>query len=114
MKQTIKITENELKKIVKNSIKTVLTEGAWGYGILDNDAVRDKLDDFCKETIVEPLEKLKETKDGGLVWEIVGIYEFIIENLLMKDGELKSIMQESQLLGNLEEMLDAIENDKNG
>lgn len=49
MKQVIKLTESELKGIIENKVKLFLTEGTWGYGILDNDSVRDKLDDFCKK-----------------------------------------------------------------
>lgn len=66
---------------------------------------------FVKKNIIRPLEKLK-AKDSQSAWEIVGMYEFIIDNLLMKDGELTSIMQDSKLLPNLEEMINTIESDK--
>ena len=70
--------------IVENS---PLNEGAWGYGILDNDSALDKQDKFGKFAIKLLSVKINTSKDSDEKWANLGVLVDFLKKY--DDNELK-------------------------
>ena len=65
MKKIIRLTENDLHKIIKESVKKVLKEANWSNALSDpNDFDPNDVDD---EYDTDPLNKWKRDKEDGLI-----------------------------------------------
>lgn len=51
----------------------VLEEGAWGYGILDNDAALDYQSETTKAYILKVMKDIKNASDSQMKWAKVGV-----------------------------------------
>lgn len=61
-----------------------ITEGSWGYGILDNDKALDNQTDFGKSSLIPLMAKLKSSNDGDEKWANLGV---LIDFLKKYDDE---------------------------
>lgn len=65
MKKIIRLTENDLHKIIKESVKKVLKEANWSNALSDpNDFDPNDVDD---EYDTDPLNRWKRDKEDGLI-----------------------------------------------
>lgn len=100
------------------SLSKYIFEGSWGYDPMDSDQYHDNLDTFVKSNVTKSLDDLytqkknKDTSYGSEIWTVIGIYEFFIFNLYMKDYELTYDLERSDLVANLESMIDMCDNDE--
>ena len=70
--------------IIENDI---LNEGAWGYGILDNDSALDKQTEFCKNSIRTLYTNLNMSINSDDKWANLGVLVDFIKKY--KDNEVK-------------------------
>lgn len=96
------------------SLSQYITEGAWGYDILQNDGVRDKLcGELGKKIIIPYLKSIFTEKDHyDSRWNAIGIYVYTIDNFFMNDSELMSVLGDTDIIDKLEIMVNDAFNDK--
>lgn len=67
--------------MIKN-FKQYITEGAWGYGSLDNDYVLDDRDELLKDFIQNVLNKCNNISgNGDKAWKAIGLIDILIAML---------------------------------
>lgn len=96
------------------NLKDYILEGAWGYDILQNDGVRDKLcGELGKKIIIPYLKSIFTEKDHyDSRWNAIGIYVYTIDNFFMNDSELMSVLGDTDIIDKLEIMVNDAFNDK--
>ena len=99
------------------SLSQYITEGAWGYDILQNDSVRDELcGNFARKVVIPYLQSIFiDSKEADCLdnrWVAIGIYVYTIDNFFMNDGELMSTLGDYDIIDKLEIMVNNSFNDK--
>lgn len=96
------------------SLKEFINEGSWGYDILQNDGVRDKLcGELGNKIIIPYLKSIFTEKDHyDSRWNAIGIYVYTIDNFFMNDSELMSVLRNTDIIDKLEIMVNDAFNDK--
>lgn len=96
------------------SLKEFINEGSWGYDILQNDGVRDKLcGELGNKIIIPYLKSIFTEKDHyDSRWNAIGIYVYTIDNFFMNDSELMSVLRDTDIIDKLEIMVNDAFNDK--
>ena len=75
--------------LFKNNIieNDIINEGAWGYGILDNDSALDKQTEFCKNSLRILYTNLNMSINSDDKWANLGVLVDFIKKY--KDNEVK-------------------------
>ena len=88
-----------------------LNEGAWGKGILDNDAALDYQTEFGKKTVNDFIVDIQNCSDSGNLWAKLGVLIDFLKKY--KDNELQLTDEYTSAVMFARQKLDVLYRDKN-
>lgn len=90
-----------------------LTEGAWGYGSLDNDYVLDDRNELLKTFIGATLKKCEENNngDGNSAWKTIGLLD-VLSTMLRSIDSFRIFAKDTKFVELYKEAIKICKDDK--
>jgi hypothetical protein len=98
---------------VIKTFEQYLTEGAWGYGSLDNDYVLDDRDELLRNFINATLQKCASNNkgDGNSAWKTIGLIDSLT-TMLRSIGQFRIFCKDTNIFDLYKEAIEICKTDK--